>query len=197
MPVKASAEKRELILKIYKYFGVESKRKAPFYACKKVIDRTAQALDISHSFLNKILKEEPVELNEKSVNKCKDSLDSFDKDLIRRVVVGFFSKNEYVSIRKLRVTLEKTHSLKVSKYKLWKTLHELGFKYAKINGNKKALVERKDLVNKRIHFLRTIKQKRNEGYNIVYLDETWVDTHHTASHQWTPPNPSDARKIPL
>jgi hypothetical protein len=34
------------------------------------------------------LKKEPVELNEKSVNKCKDSLDSFDKDLIRRIVVG-------------------------------------------------------------------------------------------------------------
>jgi hypothetical protein len=33
-----------------------------------------------------LLKEEPVELNEKSVNKCKYSLDSFDKDLIRRVV---------------------------------------------------------------------------------------------------------------
>ena len=152
MPVKASAEKRELILKIYKYFGAECKRKAPFYAWKKVIDRTVQALDISRSFLNKILKEEPVELNEKSVNKCKDSLDNFDKDLIRRVVVGFFSKNEYVSIRKLRVTLEKNHSLKVSKYKLWKTLHELGFKYAKINGNTKALVERKDLVYKRIIF---------------------------------------------
>jgi hypothetical protein len=123
--------------------------------------------------------------------------------------------------------LEKTHSLKVSKYKLWKTLHELGFKYAKINGNKKALVERKDLVNKRIQFLRTSSCKvfqslyfdtfkewvfskvtRNflietysffekKGYNIVYLDETWVDTHHTASHQWTPPNPSDDRKIPF
>ena len=110
MPVKASAEKRELILKIYKYFGAESKRKSPFYAWNKVIDRTVQALDISRSFLNKILKKEPVELNEKSVNKCKDSLDSFDKDLIRRV---FFSKNEYVSIRKLRVTLEKNHSLKL------------------------------------------------------------------------------------
>ena len=97
MPVKASAEKRELILKIYKYFGAESKRKAPFYAWNKVIDRTVQALDISRSFLNKILKKEPVEPNEKSVNKCKDSLDSFDKDLIRRVVVGFFSKNECFS----------------------------------------------------------------------------------------------------
>jgi hypothetical protein len=40
MPVKASAEKRELILKIDKYFGAESKRKAPFYAWNKVIDRT-------------------------------------------------------------------------------------------------------------------------------------------------------------
>jgi hypothetical protein len=38
------------------------------------------------------LNDKPVELNEKSVNKCKDSLDSFDKDLIRRVVVGFFLK---------------------------------------------------------------------------------------------------------
>jgi hypothetical protein len=38
--VKASAEKRELILKIYKYFGAESKRKPPFYAWNKVIDRT-------------------------------------------------------------------------------------------------------------------------------------------------------------
>ena len=44
----------------------------------------------------------------------------------------------------------------------------LGFRYAKINGNKKALVERKDLVNKRINYLRTIKQKRNEGYSLVY-----------------------------
>ena len=56
----------------------------------KSLIRTVQALDISRSFLNKILKEEHVELNEKSVNKCKDALDSFDKDLIRRVVVGFF-----------------------------------------------------------------------------------------------------------
>ena len=77
-------------------------------------------------------------------------------------------------------------------------MHELGFKYAKINVNKKSLVERKDLVNKRICCLHTIKQIRNEGYNIVYLDKTWVDTHHTASHQWTPLNPSsDARKILL
>ena len=62
---------------------------------------------------------------------------------------------------------------------------------------KRLLLKEKTSLIKRIFFLRTIKQKRNEEYNIVCLDETWVDTHHTASHQWTPPNPSDARKIPL
>ena len=55
--------------------------KLHFMHGNKVIDRAVQALDISRSFLNKILKEEPVELNEKSVNKCKDFLDSFDKDI--------------------------------------------------------------------------------------------------------------------
>jgi hypothetical protein len=67
MPLKASAEKKGINLEnLHKYFGAESKRKAPFYAWKKVIDRTVQALDISRSFLNKILKEEPVEFSLKN-----------------------------------------------------------------------------------------------------------------------------------
>ena len=70
----------------------------------------------------------------------------------------------------MRVTLEKNHSLKVSKYKLWKTLHELGFKYAKINRNKKALVERKDLVNKRFFFY--VQLNKNEMKDITLF--TWT-----------------------
>ena len=62
---------------------------------------------------------------------------------------------------------------------------------------KRLLLKKKTSLIKEYFFLRTIKQKRNEGFSIVYLDETWVDTHHTASYQWTLPNPSDARKIPL
>jgi hypothetical protein len=29
------------------------------------------------------------------------------------------------------------------------------------------------------------------------LDETWVDTNHTASHQWISSDPSKNRKLPL
>jgi transposase len=39
----------------------------------------------------------------------------------------------------------------ISKYKLWKTLHELGFRYNKLSGERKALVERVDIVNQRIN----------------------------------------------
>ncbi|CAG2246402.1 unnamed protein product [Mytilus edulis] len=40
-------------------------------------------------------------------------------------------------------------------------------------------------------------KKREKGYTPIYLDETWVDTNHTTSHQWTSPDESQNRKIPL
>ena len=59
-----------------------------YMLCPHVAHLCVWVLSIKSCWIS--LKEEPVELNEKSVNKCKDSVDSFDKDLIRRVVVGFF-----------------------------------------------------------------------------------------------------------
>lgn len=94
--------------------------------------------------------------------------------------------------------LEKNHNISISKYKLRKTLHELGFKYKKkLSANRNALVERNDIINQRINYLRTIKKKRGQGFILVYLDETWVDTNHTASHQWTSSDLSKNRKLPL
>ena len=55
-------------------------------------------------------------------------LDSFDQDLIKTVVFNLFSKNECITLKKLKSYLEKNHNISISKYKLWKTLHELGFK---------------------------------------------------------------------
>jgi hypothetical protein len=60
---------------------------------------------------------------------------------------------------------------------------------------RKCLVERTDIVDQRINYLRTIKKKR--GFIPVYLNETWVDTHHTASHQLTSDSIFKNRKIPL
>ncbi|CAC5395126.1 unnamed protein product [Mytilus coruscus] len=136
-------------------------------------------------------------LKSKIVSTKKDKIDQFDKDMIKTTVHNLFLKNECVTLKKNIYILEKNHDMTLSKDKLWKTLHELGFRYKKVDKNRKGLVERKDIVNQRIQYLRTIKKKREEGYTVVYLDETWVDTNHITSHQWTSSDNAKHRKIPL
>lgn len=201
IPPKIPVESKKMMLKVYDYFVAESKRGAPFYSWKYSNKRAAHCLNISLDSLRKILKardeSKPMEFHENNKTFKKDSLDHFDKDVIKNVIYGYFSKNKCVTLRKLKVELDENHGIKLTKYKLWKTLHELGFRYKKLSGQRKALVERVDIVNQRINYLRTIKKKREEGFKPVYLDETWCDTNHTTSHQWAAEDDSKNRKLPL
>ena len=131
---------------------------------------------------------------ESSEPKCekrgrKEKLDTFQKDLIKRSVYKFFERNEMMTIKRLRKYLIEQENLNVSKYILMKLLHQMGFKYKKDPSNSREVIcERSDLVRLRLAFLRTIKRKR-DGYTIVYTDETWVNSAHTAPYQWHPSNP--------
>jgi hypothetical protein len=40
------------------------------------------------------------------------------------------------------------------------------------------------------------KSFRETGYDIVYLDETWVNQNHCTDYMWLPNDGSDAPKIP-
>ena len=84
-------------------------------------------------------------------------MDSFDKNLIKTVVFDLLYKNECITLKKLKSYLENNHNISISKYKLWKTLHGLRFKYKELSANRKALVERNDIINQKINYLRTIK----------------------------------------
>ena len=106
-----SEEKKKIILKIYQYFDSKRKRGHPFYSLDKVADRTIQALGVSRSLLYSLLKKSTKCENsvENSKPMKRDSLDSFE-DLIRRVVQNLFSKNEFVSLKKLRTYLAENQS---------------------------------------------------------------------------------------
>ena len=45
-------------------------------------------------------------------------------------------------------------------------------------------------------YLRKIKSFREAGYDIVYMDETWVNQNHCTDYMWLPNDGSDAPKIP-
>ena len=36
----------------------------------------------------------------------------------------------------------------------------------------------------RSKYLRLVREKREEGYDIVYLDETWINANHTKEYEW-------------
>ena len=93
------------------------------------------------------------------------SLDSFDKDLIIRVSYEFFSRNEVLTIKRLRDRLLKQNELKTTSYQILKTLNEFGFNYSKEHQpGRSVLMERADIVVQRARYLRKRRKLIKQGY---------------------------------
>ena len=104
--------------------------------------------------------------------------------------------------RKIALTVSIIHkeikdSIKISKSKLTLTLIDLGYTYTKIGDNRRVLYDHVSIINDRCNYLRKIKSFREARYDIVYLDETWVDKNHCTDYKWLPNNGSDAPKNTL
>ena len=96
--------------------------------------------------------------------------DDFDHCVIKRTIHGLYS-------RKIAPTVSIIHkeikdSNKISKSKLTLTLIDLGYTYKKIGDNRRVLYDQVFI------YLRKIKSFREAGYDIVYMDETWVNQNH-------------------
>ena len=52
------------------------------------------------------------------------------------------------------------------------------------------------IINDSCNYLRKIKSFREAGYDIVYMDKTWVNQNHSTDYMWLPNDGSDAPKIP-
>ena len=121
-------------------------------------------------------------------------LDDFDHCVIKRTIHGLYSRNiaPTVSI----IHKEINDSINISKSKLTLTLNDLGYTYTKIGDNLRVLYDQVSIINDRCNYLRKIKSFREAGYDIVYLDETWVNQNHCTDYMWLPNDGSDAPKIP-
>lgn len=64
-----------------------------------------------------------------------------------------------------------------------KFLHSIGFKYKKLN-KRCSILQSPRLINLRKEYVMQIRQFRSEGRPIVYLDETWYDSHDVVVKGW-------------
>lgn len=70
------------------------------------------------------------------------------------------------------------------KNRLSKLLRELCFSWATCSPDRKILMERTDIVNRRITYLRSVFRYRKAGRDILYVDETYVNSSHHATKCW-------------
>ena len=64
-----------------------------------------------------------------------------------------------------------------------------------ISDNRRVLYDQVSIINDRCNYLRKIKSFREAGYDIVDMDETWVNQNHCTDYMWLPNDGSDAPKI--
>jgi hypothetical protein len=119
-------------------------------------------------------------------------LDDFDHCVINRTIHGLYSWKIAPTVSIIHKEIK--DSIKISKSKLTLTLIDLGYTYKNMVDKRRVLYDQVSIINDRCNYLRKIKSFREAGYDIVYLDETWLNQNHCTDYMWFSNDGSDAPK---
>ena len=166
---------QDLILRVYKTCKKESERGCLVYSVAKFVKRTCCMLGIKKQTLQRIVSKcdktspstsdiDKKVFTEKTKGKPgpAPSVDSFSKGVLRNACLHFFSKNKTLTLKTLLAYLKENNDVTFTKYKLWKALHSIGFRYGKVDQKSMGHLERSDVVHRRTHFLRSIREFREK-----------------------------------
>ena len=159
-----------------------------FVPTSNVVERAAYLTGVSARTLYRIQKQHVTPAASKDsnlVSKQAVVVDDFDKDVVRRTVSDLVrTKGIIATIEDIREELSQSIGFKGSRETFRKLLKSLGFRWKATQTNRSLLMERTDIVAARIQYLRQIRKYREEGRPIVYTDETFVHTSHSAKRSW-------------
>lgn len=198
-----NSQSREIVIRVRNYFEREAQNGGPILPVTSVLDRVADALDISKKTIIKITKEKLGETgmednvlhSPKKKKRAKlTDIDNFDVDAIRSHIYKYYSRKEYPTLSNLVQTLKEAGLFSGSEKSLSKILKIIGFRYKQCD-KRKVLMERSDIAKKRVDFLREIKTIEDWD-NVVFLDETWLNANHTVSRSWTDDTAASTSKVP-
>lgn len=194
-------ETKAIVCKLYKNLLKEKQKGSLIYSLHNPLKRASKLTGLNYKTLHKWIQDDKTDANSSALLREKPSqpfrkLDSFDVDIVKRKVKTLFDKRETVSLKKLMKLLEQEDQLSIKKSTLWKILRRSGFRFRKTGGNRKLLCERYDLQIARCKYLRELKQLTDCQINLVYLDETWINSHHTFSKEWISNDGLTGRNIP-
>lgn len=112
-------------------------------------------------------------------------VDDFDRAVIRRTVHKMMASQKIQpTITTILSEVKENITYKGGREHLRKLLLEMGFKWKTVETNRKVLIENPDIVYKRVNYLRKLKEVREEGGPIVFMDETYIHTSHSPRKGW-------------
>lgn len=204
---------RNIVWNVYNFFkklsNPQFRETVNFNQCAKLC---SLACNISEKTVNRVCKEANTTVNEdpsdktfstpgkKRKRKCEmTEMDKFDEDVVRRTIFSYYDKGEFPTAEKITTDLRNSLGYKGSVWSTRRLLKKIGFKYRKMKDGRKFLMERSDIVASRLRFLRTMHQLRQseDKRPVYYLDETWVNEHHSLKYGWQDNNESFGVKVPL
>lgn len=173
----------------------------PKLKAKEIIKQISEESGIGQRTVSVTLSEYRNKGSVSSPNKTKirptvtEKIDDFDKNAIRQKVHEFWHRREIPTVKKILTVVNEDSTLPdFSGTTLRRLLKHLNFEYVRKSRNS-ALIERNDIVCWRRRYLESIKEYRQTGRPIYYLDETWVNAGETTSKSWvdkTVSSPRDA-----
>jgi hypothetical protein len=108
-------------------------------------------------------------------------VDQYEEEIIRNIIYT------YADIHNRRSTMEAIfEAVKDEGVNFTGKIRSfrIGFRWKKTQDNRKTLVEKSDIKAKRVEYLRRITRYREEGWNIIYCDETYLHSSHTSPQAW-------------
>lgn len=164
----------------------------------QIVNRICVLTKISRSSIYRVIKEGDVinhSLRRKRIGQKLKNVDVAFQEDIRRIIYGFYKENLVPTLEMIREKLREFPN-DVYNYQSLDTLHYLvklcGFRYRKLD-KRMVIMESARIVELRQEFLRKARNFRGEKRNLIYLDETWFDTHDVVQYGWV----DDSKKCTL
>lgn len=188
-PARLCSQSREMVESVRSFFEKEKKAGKSILR-DRVLDRTAKACGISRATVGRIHNEAKrnegkFESPKKRYSKPNTRInpDAFDQEAIRRSVHEFYLRKEYPTLDKILEVVRARGIFPGGRFLLWKLLRQMGFRHKKCN-DKQYIYEQPRVIEQRHSYLRRMKRNRTEQRSTIYLDETWLNSHHARELLW-------------
>ena len=124
------------------------------------------------------------------------NLDDFSTDIIRREIHAAYTRKEYPTLDSLQKKLLDKQVIYGGRSTLHKIIREMGFRYKKRADGKLYVYEQPRVTQQRHDYLRSLRKNRNDKQPVVFLDETWLNSHAAPERIWVDSDETGGFKHP-